>query len=73
MSTADWHVVDDSDSGVSVAISDEGRRRLSDEGLRRAANDNSLLLATARTHEILAGTACGLIVVAIVWFVFRSL
>ena len=73
MSTADWHVVDDSDYGVSVAISDEGRRRLSDEGLRRAANDNQLLAKTALAHEILAGAACGGIVVAIVWAIFRSL
>lgn len=46
---------------------------ISDEGLRRLANDNQLLAATARTHEVLAGTACGGIVVAFVWFVFRSL
>lgn len=46
---------------------------ISDEGLRRAAKDNDLLLATSRAHEILAGTACGLIVVAIVWAIFRSM
>jgi type IV secretory pathway TrbD component len=59
--------------GCTTLISDDGRKRLSDEGLRRAANDNALLAATARTHEILAGTACGGIVVAIVWAIYRSL
>ena len=66
-----WEIVDD--SGVQVSISAEGRKRLSDEGLRRAANDNALLAATARTHEILAGTVCGVIVVGLVWAIFRSL
>jgi hypothetical protein len=46
---------------------------ISDEGLRRLANDNDLLRATAKTHEILAGTACGGIVVALVWAIFRGL
>lgn len=69
---AQWHVVDDAPD-YSVSISDEARRLLADEGLHRAANDNVLLTATAKTHEILAGTACGLIVVAIVWAIFRSL
>jgi type IV secretory pathway TrbD component len=59
--------------GCTTLISDAGCKRLSDEGLRRAANDNALLAATARTHEILAGTACGGIVVAIVWAIYRSL
>jgi len=68
-----WTVVDDDREGIVTHISDAGRKRLSDEGLRRAANDNQLLAATARTHEILAGTACGLLVVAIVWAIFRSL
>ena len=71
MSTT-WEIVDDSE-GVVVHISDAGRKRLSDEGLRRLANDNDLLRATAKTHEILAGTACGGIVVALVWAIFRGL
>lgn len=73
MSTStQWEPVDPNE-GVVVHISDTGRKRLSDEGLRRAANDNQLLASVARTHEVLAGTACGAIVVAFVWFVFRSL
>jgi hypothetical protein len=67
-----WELVDDSE-GVVVHISDAGRKRLSDEGLRRSANDNALLAATARAHEILAGTACGGIVVALVCAIFRGL
>jgi type IV secretory pathway TrbD component len=62
-----WTVVDDHDDAEHFAVT------LSAEGLRRAANDNALLAATARTHEILAGTACGGIVVAIVWAIYRSL
>lgn len=62
-----WTVVEPNDDHEHFVVS------ISPEGLRRAANDNDLLLATARTHEVLAGTACGLIVVAVVWFVFRSL
>lgn len=67
-----WEVVDSSDRDYTVSISAEGRKRLSDDGLRRAANDNDLLKATALAHEILAGTACGGIVVALVWAIFRS-
>ncbi|WP_144156504.1 hypothetical protein [Paraburkholderia sp. BCC1885] len=73
LKTAEWHVVDESDRDYTVSISAEARKRLSDEGLRRAANDNQLLTTTARKHEVLAGTICGLIVVAIVWAIFRSL
>jgi len=67
-----WELVDENE-GVVVHISDAGRKRLSDEGLRRAASDNALLAATALTHEIIAGTACGGIVVALVWAIFRGL
>jgi orotate phosphoribosyltransferase len=52
---------------------DDYELTISDEGLRRAANDNQLLAKTALAHEILAGAACGGIVVAIVWAIFRSL
>jgi type IV secretory pathway TrbD component len=62
-----WTVVDRNDDHEHFVVS------ISPEGLRRAANDNALLVAAARTHEIIAGTACGLIVVAIVWAIFRSL
>jgi type IV secretory pathway TrbD component len=69
-----WEIVDEDDAKHFVThISAEGRKRLSDEGLRRSASDNALLAATARTHEILAGTACGGIVVALVWAIFRGL
>lgn len=70
--SANWEIVDPNE-GVVAHISDAGRKRLADEGLRRAANDNALLLATAKAHEILAGAACGGIVVALVWAIFRSL
>jgi aminopeptidase-like protein len=73
MSTTQWTVVDDADRDYTVSISAEARKRLSDEGLRRAANDNQLLAKTALAHEVLAGAACGGIVVAIVWAIFRSL
>lgn len=43
------------------------------DGLRRAASDNDLLRATAKGHEILAGTACFAIVILIVYAIFRSL
>jgi type IV secretory pathway TrbD component len=63
------------ESGMSLLYerTDDYVLTISDEGLRRAANDNQLLASVARTHEVLAGTACGAIVVAFVWFVFRSL
>jgi hypothetical protein len=67
-----WELVDDSE-GVVVHISDAGRKRLSDEGLRRAANDNDLLAATAFAHELLAGAACFGIVAVLVVMVFRGL
>lgn len=57
-----WELVDP-DEGVVVHISDAGRKRLSDEGLRRAANDNALLAMTAKTHEIVAGVTFGALVV----------
>lgn len=46
---------------------------ISDEGLRRLANDNDLLKATARTHELIAGASCGAIVVAIVLLAVHTL
>jgi hypothetical protein len=46
---------------------------ISDEGLRRLANDNDLLAKTARTHERVAVIACIGIVIAIVCAIFRSL
>lgn len=58
---------------VTYYENDDVRVVISDEGLRRLADDNSLLRATAKTHEILAGAACGGIVVAIVWAIFRGL
>ena len=71
--SANWEIVDSSDADYTVSISAEARRRYAEDGLRRADNDNALLKATARAHEILAGAACGGIVVAFVWAIFRSL
>lgn len=71
MSQAIWEVVTPADEAADAA--QDAAVFLSADGLRRAYDDNALLAATARTHEILAGTACGLIVVAIVWAIFRSL
>lgn len=59
--------------GCTTLISDAGRKKLADEGLRRAANDNALLAQTARTHELLAATACGGIVVAFVLLAVHAL
>lgn len=71
--SANWEIVDSSDADYTVSISTEARRRYSEDGLRRADNDNALLKAITRAHEIVAGAACGLIVVAFVWAIFRSL
>ena len=71
MSTAQWHVVDDSDSGVSVAISDEARKRLSDEELRKAAAENARRIQSSCIYEISAGVGLGGFVVAIVWMLVR--
>jgi hypothetical protein len=49
------------------------RVRISDEGLRRSANDNALLARTAKTRELIAATACGGIVVAFVLMFVHSL
>jgi hypothetical protein len=46
---------------------------ISDEGLRRLANDNDLLRATAKTHELIAGVSCGAIVVAVVLLAVHTL
>jgi orotate phosphoribosyltransferase len=46
---------------------------ISDEGLRRLANDNALLAKAAKTHELVAATACGGIVVAIVLMAVKTL
>lgn len=53
------------EEGVTVTISDEG--------LRRLKNDNDLLKATARTHEIMAAAGCAGIVVAIVMYAVHVL
>jgi hypothetical protein len=54
MSTAQWHVVDDSDSGVSVAISDAGRKKYEDE-----QHD---LSSDRQRAEILMWTVCASVV-----------
>ena len=69
-----WEIVDEDDTKHFVThISAEGRKRLSDEGLRRSANDNTLLAQTARTHEVTAAAACAGIVVAVVLFAIHTL
>lgn len=59
-----WEVVDENE-GVVVHISEAGRKRLSDECLRRAANDNALHVAACKRRELLHGIACWLAVIAL--------
>ena len=71
MSTTQWIILDDDREGVVTHISDAGRKRLSDEELRKAAAENARRIQSSCIYEISAGAGFGGMIAAIVWMLVR--